>query len=38
MFNEECFSCKYFNNEECTHPCKDDCIHCILWWKKEGEE
>ncbi len=33
-----CLDCKYFKNEDCTHPYKDYCNLCSLWWPKEGAE
>ena len=32
-----CIDCKYFKNEDCTHPYKDDCENSSLWWPKDGE-
>lgn len=44
-----CVGCKYFNPESskykrrivnwwCTHPNKDECNHCELYWPKEELE
>ena len=33
-----CKDCKYLKNENCTHPYREDCKHCSLWWPKEGVE
>lgn len=30
--NKGCGDCKY---HQCTHPHKDSCNHCELWWGKE---
>lgn len=36
--SRECEDCKYFEKGNCTHPYKNECENCSLWWSKGGAE
>ena len=41
MSENNCFDCKYFEEENntyvCTHPYGESCVDCSLWWGKDVE-
>lgn len=38
LIEGSCKDCKSFKDEKCTHPYKDYCDNCSLWWPKGDTE